>query len=245
VISRGLSPDLLLVKPGGKSYQIRLHLFADVERSDDQKSDPPAAATFLRVGPVSSSAKVVLIEEAERMNLEASNALLKMLEEPPPYARFVLSTSNRGKLLPTILSRCLLIAADYEPPSGVPESIAALSGGAPGIADRLKAEGLAEWSEDLFRFASSIPNRTRGEALRMSEELDALADRYRSFIPEDDRAAERATRVEVVALFANALSYFAAQGETWPIRLLERCQTVHASVQGNVRWELAADWVFV
>ena len=50
--------------------------------------------------------KVVIIEKAEKMNIEASNALLKTLEEPPENSLIILTTSNQEKLLPTILSRC-------------------------------------------------------------------------------------------------------------------------------------------
>ena len=55
--------------------------------------------------PVASSKKIVIIEEASRMTLEAQNAFLKTLEEPPPYLLFFL-IAQRESLLPTILSRC-------------------------------------------------------------------------------------------------------------------------------------------
>ncbi len=50
--------------------------------------------------------KAVIIEKAEKMNLEASNALLKTLEEPPENSLIILTTSNQEILLPTIISRC-------------------------------------------------------------------------------------------------------------------------------------------
>jgi len=50
--------------------------------------------------------KVVIIENAENMNTEASNALLKTLEEPPENSMIILTTTNQNKLLPTIVSRC-------------------------------------------------------------------------------------------------------------------------------------------
>jgi len=55
--------------------------------------------------PVASSKKIVIIEEASRMTLEAQNAFLKTLEEPPVYLLFFL-IAQRESLLPTILSRC-------------------------------------------------------------------------------------------------------------------------------------------
>ena len=50
--------------------------------------------------------RVVLINPAESMNIQAANALLKMLEEPPEAVIFLLITHNRDQLLPTIKSRC-------------------------------------------------------------------------------------------------------------------------------------------
>ncbi len=52
-----------------------------------------------------SGQKVVIIENAERMADSARNALLKILEEPPSGTTFILTTSSRGSILPTILSR--------------------------------------------------------------------------------------------------------------------------------------------
>ena len=51
-------------------------------------------------------AKVILIPEAERMNAAAQNCLLKTLEEPPQHAIFILATTEKHKIIPTILSRC-------------------------------------------------------------------------------------------------------------------------------------------
>ncbi len=56
--------------------------------------------------------KVFIILEAERMNDEASNALLKTLEEPTPKTVLILTTSKRERLLPTILSRCQPVKFD-------------------------------------------------------------------------------------------------------------------------------------
>src|SRR5439155_8668833 len=56
--------------------------------------------------PFESSRRVFVIAEADRMNEESQNALLKSLEEPSSFAHFVLVSSAPGRLLPTIPSRC-------------------------------------------------------------------------------------------------------------------------------------------
>jgi len=59
--------------------------------------------------PYSGARKVYLIGEAEKMTVQAQNALLKTLEEPPEYAVILLLASNVNTLLPTILSRCVML----------------------------------------------------------------------------------------------------------------------------------------
>jgi len=56
--------------------------------------------------PSTGKYKVYVMDEAHMLTTEAFNALLKTLEEPPPYAVFVLATTDVHKMLPTVLSRC-------------------------------------------------------------------------------------------------------------------------------------------
>lgn len=61
----------------------------------------------IAVKPYSSQYKIYIIDEAEKMNQQAQNALLKTMEEPPAYAVILLLTTNADLFLPTILSRCI------------------------------------------------------------------------------------------------------------------------------------------
>ena len=61
------------------------------------------------IKPYSSKYKVYIIDEAEKMNIQAQNALLKTIEEPPSYAVILLLTTNADSFLPTILSRCITL----------------------------------------------------------------------------------------------------------------------------------------
>lgn len=60
----------------------------------------------VRIPPLSGKYKVFIIDEVHMLSTAAFNAFLKTLEEPPPYAIFILATTEKHKILPTILSRC-------------------------------------------------------------------------------------------------------------------------------------------
>jgi len=85
-----LHPDFLLIAQSEEAISIETIL--ELQRKISLK-------------PVASSKKIVIIEEASRMTLDAQNAFLKTLEEPPAYLLFFL-IAQRESLLPTILSRC-------------------------------------------------------------------------------------------------------------------------------------------
>lgn len=61
------------------------------------------------IKPYSRPYKVYIVNEAEKMTVQAQNAILKTLEEPPAYAVILLLTTNANSLLPTIRSRCVLL----------------------------------------------------------------------------------------------------------------------------------------
>lgn len=60
----------------------------------------------VRIPPQKGSYKVYVVDEVHMLSAQAFNAFLKTLEEPPPYAIFILATTEKHKILPTILSRC-------------------------------------------------------------------------------------------------------------------------------------------
>ena len=64
----------------------------------------------MAIKPYCSSYKIYIVAEAEKLTLQAQNALLKTIEEPPAYAIILLLTSNMDALLPTITSRCVKLS---------------------------------------------------------------------------------------------------------------------------------------
>lgn len=63
----------------------------------------------LYLKPLKGSGKAIIIHDAHTLTPEAQNALLKVLEEPPPQTYIILATENKDAILPTILSRCAII----------------------------------------------------------------------------------------------------------------------------------------
>ncbi len=62
------------------------------------------------IRPYSGKYKVYIVEDAQLMNEQAQNALLKTIEEPPAYGVIILITDSQEKMLPTILSRCVTLS---------------------------------------------------------------------------------------------------------------------------------------
>ena len=60
----------------------------------------------VRIPPQAGQYKVYIIDEVHMLSQQAFNAFLKTLEEPPAYAKFILATTEKHKIIPTILSRC-------------------------------------------------------------------------------------------------------------------------------------------
>lgn len=139
--------------------------------------------------PYAGRRKVFIFRDADRLTDEAGNALLKILEDPPGHALFILLTHNPDGLLPTVRSRCQPVpfrpvaveelarhlAASALLEEGEARRLAVLARGNPGVA-RLLAEGgvrrqAGEAVQRVFD-AVSDPGRTWSELLRLAEELE-------------------------------------------------------------------------
>jgi DNA polymerase III subunit gamma/tau len=74
--------------------------------SNNSVDDIRSLVEQVRFAPQPGKYKVYIIDEVHMLSSSAFNAFLKTLEEPPPYAIFILATTEKHKILPTILSRC-------------------------------------------------------------------------------------------------------------------------------------------
>ena len=74
--------------------------------SNNSVDDIRSLIEQVRIPPQAGKYKIYIIDEVHMLSTSAFNAFLKTLEEPPPYAIFILATTEKHKILPTILSRC-------------------------------------------------------------------------------------------------------------------------------------------
>ena len=74
--------------------------------SNNSVDDIRSLVEQVRFAPQAGDYKVYIVDEVHMLSSAAFNAFLKTLEEPPPYAIFILATTEKHKILPTILSRC-------------------------------------------------------------------------------------------------------------------------------------------
>lgn len=136
--------------------------------------------------PYESKKKVYIIHQADKMNTQAANSLLKTLEEPPSYAIIILITNNLNKLLPTIISRCQLIrfqlVADkvirgsliknYNLSEEDAELFTTLAGGRYEIAlEWVENIDKIEERKDILKIAHSLKDLTRIESFEFVQKL--------------------------------------------------------------------------
>ncbi len=148
-----------------------------------------ALADFMNISTHRQGLRVVVLYPAEALNMPASNALLKTLEEPPPGTVFLLASNSLDRLLPTILSRCRKFAL------ALPDHAAALAW--------LQEQGVQD-ADGWLREQGGAPLAALAQAETGSrEELDALLQVLA--LPAVDtalRAAERLSKAPLAALVA-------------------------------------------
>jgi DNA polymerase-3 subunit gamma/tau len=134
--------------------------------------------------------KIFMIDEAHQLTKDSFNALLKTLEEPPEYLKFVLATTDPEKMLPTVLSRCLQFNLRPMAPEVVAEHLQHV----------LRAEGVA-FDEVSIRLLSRAARGSMRDALSLTDQAIAYAggalnaDAVRAMLGSVDRGhAERFVR---------------------------------------------------
>jgi DNA polymerase III subunit delta' len=237
--ARGNHPDLLEVRPAGPSAIIPVK--AITPTPDLKPEDPQPISIFFRTTPLAGRHKLVLIHDAHRLNDPAAHSLLKMLEEPPPFARLLLSTPSVGSLPSTIRSRCLAVACELPDETALDRAwpdagadLRRLSEGSPG---RLREMTRApEPFAAIAEFARELPRRTPAEAIVVAERFRALAEG----LAAPGGLSARAANAEALDLLARCLARSPGTDPRWTHATLE----AHRRILGNGNPALVFDALF-
>ena len=187
-VSARAHPDLLVLERETYDGKTRRNIPVDEARKLPE---------FFSRSPASAPYRVAIIDAADDMNVNAANAVLKTLEEPPPRGVLLLVTHAPGRLLSTIRSRCRKLAFqawDLDRASafvaertgtGPADSrrLAEMAQGAPGRALQLAAGGALEADRAAYELLSKLPGADEAA-------LQAMADTF--------RGAEGAQRFELL-----------------------------------------------
>jgi DNA polymerase-3 subunit delta' len=146
---------------------------------------------FMRLTPAEGGWRVAVIDAADEMNRAATNAVLKLLEEPPPRAVLMLVAHAPGSLLPTIRSRCrrltmkalsedtvVALLGEYMPtlPGDERAVLARLSDGSIGRALEFAEAGGLKLYGDLFALLESLPKLDAGALHAFAERVGRRGD---------------------------------------------------------------------
>ena len=135
--------------------------------SNNSVDDIRTLVEQVRFAPQAGKYKVYIIDEVHMLSTSAFNAFLKTLEEPPPYAIFILATTEKHKILPTILSRCQIFDFKRITSADTVEHLQDICTKEEITANKAALQVIAQKSEGCMRDALSILDKivsfTNGE----------------------------------------------------------------------------------
>lgn len=152
--------------------------------SNNSVDDIRSLVEQVRFAPQAGKYKVYIVDEVHMLSVSAFNAFLKTLEEPPPYAIFILATTEKHKILPTILSRCQIFDFKRITNNDTVEHLQEIADKEDIKAEKAALQVVAQKSEGCMRDALSILDKivsfTNGEVTYQNtlEHLNILDDDY-------------------------------------------------------------------
>ena len=160
-------------------------------------ADAREVPDFLHLTPAEGGWRVVMVDGAEDLNHQAANAILKVLEEPPPRAVLLLVCAAPGRLLPTLRSRCRRLRLsplteaevagllDRFSPGIDPaerDRLAAMAEGSPGRALSLAAGNGVGLAELVSQVLENVPRLTIGRAHDVADALGRDDEAFATFM---------------------------------------------------------------
>ena len=205
LVSAQSHPDLMILERAGEGAKLKRNI------SVDQARELPE---FFSMSPSRARYRVAIIDAADDLNMNAANALLKVLEEPPERGVLFLVTHAPGRLLPTIRSRCRrlnfpnwsveALGALVSRQAGLADEeagrIATMAAGSPGAALMLAGDQMLEldrlargWVDEGRRdVAEEIAQSAKFRGADGAENFERLFDRLLAAVK--DRAASSSGR---------------------------------------------------
>ncbi len=172
LVAQGVHPDVRLVSADDSERGREGVLKIDQIRALQREA---------ALAPMEAPHKVFILRELERANLPAANALLKTLEEPPGHVVLLLTSARPHALLPTIISRCQVLALRSLPRQQVAEALVARWDATREQAELLArlADGCLGWAVQRLTDSQAWDERTRRlaevRALTQQSRLQRLA----------------------------------------------------------------------
>ena len=222
----------------------------------------------IMIRPYSSYYKVYIVDDAEKMTIQAQNALLKTIEEPPSYAVIILLTINEDLFLPTILSRCVqlklkplkdsVIQAYLKETMGIPEReaqlYAAFARGNLGKAIKLSdSEEFKDMYKRLLSMLRNIMNMDISQLLDYSKKLKEEMDIYECLdfmqVWYRDALMFKVTNDANLLIFKDEYSTISDMsrhiGYDGFENILQAIEKARIRLQANVNMELAMELMFL
>ena len=163
-----MADPVIALKDGSyadSDLDISLNIFEQDGASNNSVDNIRSLVEQVRIPPQDGKYKVFIIDEVHMLSASAFNAFLKTLEEPPPYAIFILATTEKHKILPTILSRCQI----YDFRRIQSNTIVGL------LEDIAKKEGIVVDQESLYLIAEKADGAMR-DALSIFDRIASAAE---------------------------------------------------------------------
>jgi DNA polymerase-3 subunit delta' len=218
----GAHPDVALIVPEGLSIGVK-----DARRIILRSAHAPTRGRW----------QVTLIEDADRLTDDASNALLKALEEPPPHSVLLLSAPSAEDLLPTIRSRCRLARLRTPPAEAVARVLVERDGVDPAMAafaaqaaqghiGRAKRLATDEEARRERRDVLSLPRSLQGvgSALTAAADLVDAAKAEAARLTTGRDAAERESLSTALGVGATGKGVTGGRGSAGALKELEKTQ---------------------
>ncbi len=219
----------------------------------------------IQIKPYNGKYKVYIIDEAEKLTVQAQNAMLKTIEEPPEYSVIMLLTNNGEIFLPTILSRCIMLnlrplrestimeylIKEYKIPDYEAKVCAAFSQGHLGKAVRLITfDEFNDIKEEALRFLSNVYSyeiydlvdeikKITEYKVNICDFIDIIQMWYRDVllfkVTKDPNRLIFSDEINTIRKSASRSSYEGIE------TVLDSCEAAKARLKANVNFELAME----